>query len=330
MRFLQTSAILAAAILPVAIFSADPPPPALASGPEYTSDGQLKFPEHYREWVYLSSGIGMTYGPIAESGASGPPMFDNVFVNPGAYRSFLETGRWPEKTILVMEARSSESHASINNGGHFQTDLVGVEVNVKDSSSPAGVWNFYGFSIDGGKRQAAAKPVPHTASCFTCHGVKTAVENTFVQFYPSLYDVAERKGTLNPGFQKLPITPGKLYQSLLEGGWKQAGPALQEAAQHAPDANVLNIATLGNVSYRLIQANRSSDAKALLEFASGRNPKSALLQDLLADAYEKLGDKAASRTATERSLALLKEDSVSPPGLLKRIPRNAEERMKRL
>src|SRR5262245_20131924 len=101
MRFLQTSAILAAAILPVAIFRADPAPPAPISGPEYTSDGQLRFPEHYREWVYLSSGIGMTYGPIAESNGSGPPMFDNVFVNPEAYRGYLETGRWPEKTILV-------------------------------------------------------------------------------------------------------------------------------------------------------------------------------------------------------------------------------------
>jgi len=39
--------------------------PASANMPEYTADGQLKFPANYREWVYLSSGIDMSYGPGA-------------------------------------------------------------------------------------------------------------------------------------------------------------------------------------------------------------------------------------------------------------------------
>ena len=30
---------------------------ASANAPQYTGDGQLKFPENYREWVYLSSGL---------------------------------------------------------------------------------------------------------------------------------------------------------------------------------------------------------------------------------------------------------------------------------
>jgi hypothetical protein len=33
--------------------------------PQFTSDGQLVLPKDYREWVYLSSGLGMTYGPAA-------------------------------------------------------------------------------------------------------------------------------------------------------------------------------------------------------------------------------------------------------------------------
>jgi hypothetical protein len=28
--------------------------------PQYTSNGQLKLPDNYREWIYLSSGLGMT------------------------------------------------------------------------------------------------------------------------------------------------------------------------------------------------------------------------------------------------------------------------------
>ena len=36
-------------------------------GPRFTSAGELVRPVNYREWVYLSSGLGMTYGPIADA-----------------------------------------------------------------------------------------------------------------------------------------------------------------------------------------------------------------------------------------------------------------------
>ena len=48
--------------------------------PQYTSDAQLPLPEHYREWVYLTSGFDMSYNPSMRMG--GGHVFDNVFVNP--------------------------------------------------------------------------------------------------------------------------------------------------------------------------------------------------------------------------------------------------------
>ncbi|HZZ38300.1 MAG TPA: cytochrome P460 family protein [Acidobacteriaceae bacterium] len=167
---------------------------------EYTSDAQLKFPANYREWVFLSSGSGMTYGPVGESQRTGPPLFDNVFVNPESYRSFLETGRWPDKTVFVLEVRKAESHASINNGGYSQGAIAGIEAEVKDGSAASGTWTFYGFPLTEGKPAATGKPFARTANCYSCHGTHTAVENTFVQFYPVLYDVARRKGTVRPEF----------------------------------------------------------------------------------------------------------------------------------
>jgi Cytochrome P460 len=83
--------------------------------PLYTADGQLKFPANYREWVYLSSGIDMSYGPGAGMDHS---MFDNVFVNPEAYKYFLANGTWPDKTMLVLEVRGAESKSAINKAGH--------------------------------------------------------------------------------------------------------------------------------------------------------------------------------------------------------------------
>ena len=72
---------------------------------EYTADAQLKFPEHYREWVYLTAGFDMSYSPDAMQ--MNHHMFDNVFVNPEAYKVFAETGTWPDKTMFVLEVRSS-------------------------------------------------------------------------------------------------------------------------------------------------------------------------------------------------------------------------------
>lgn len=153
------------------------------TGPVYTGEAQLSYPANYRQWIFLSSGVGMTYGPLAPTLQQGQPLFDNVFVNPTAYRSFLETGKWPDKTVFVLEIRQSGSHASIDNGGHFQRDLVGIEAEVKDRSNANGEWTFYGFPLTAGKAAASGKPFPKTATCYSCHSKNTAVENTFVQLY---------------------------------------------------------------------------------------------------------------------------------------------------
>jgi hypothetical protein len=65
---------------------------SLMAQPRYTGDGQLTLPSDYREWVFLSSGLGMTYDPPNAPGMKMEPSFTNVFVNPAAYRSFVATG----------------------------------------------------------------------------------------------------------------------------------------------------------------------------------------------------------------------------------------------
>ena len=99
--------------------------------PLFTSDDQLALPQNYREWIYLSSGLGMTYGPAAQAD-QGNQMFDNVFVTPKAYRTFLESGHWPDKTMFILELRRAAAKGSINNGGHYQNDVVAIEAAVKD------------------------------------------------------------------------------------------------------------------------------------------------------------------------------------------------------
>jgi hypothetical protein len=166
---------------------------APTDGPRYTGTALVR-PTDYREWIFLSSGLGMTYEP--PSANPRPPTFGNVFVNPSSYRAFMQTGKWPDKTIFVLEFRNSASEESINKSGRFQTGLAAVEAEVKDSRFPDG-WAYFTF-----RGASAAEPMSasDSASCVECHTKNTAVERTFVQFYPTLLEVARRTGTVKPGF----------------------------------------------------------------------------------------------------------------------------------
>jgi Cytochrome P460 len=147
----------------------------------YTVDGELKLPPDYRQWVFLSSGIGMDYSKEP----SAHPIFDNVFVNPPAYAEFLKTGAWPDKTMLVKENRVS-SDDPLSNGGKVQTSVVSREIHIKDASH--GGWLFYGYRAD----SQSAKPVAKQEVCTGCHSKNGATETTFVQYYPTLVEVAKQ------------------------------------------------------------------------------------------------------------------------------------------
>ena len=161
------------------------------TGPEFDSNGQMRLPTTYREWVYLSSGFDMSYGPVKQMDHH---MFDNVFVNPEAWHVFVTSGRWPDKTVLVLETRGAESRASINQKGSSQgAAVMGLEVHVKDEARFGNKWAFFGFS--GGA--AKAKMIPSSENCYSCHRDHGAVDTTFVQFYPTLMPIAKKKGTLD-------------------------------------------------------------------------------------------------------------------------------------
>src|SRR5436305_11383538 len=144
-RVLSSAAMLrsAHAQTTTAITRTSATPPA-ASSPEYTSDDQMKRPENYRQWVYLTTGFDMSYSAAAMQ--MDHHMFDNVFVNPEAYESFRQTGTWPDKTVMVLEARKAEGKGSINQRGNFQgTQIMGLEVHVKDEARFQGKWAFFPF-----------------------------------------------------------------------------------------------------------------------------------------------------------------------------------------
>ena len=190
--------LLATLLFPLTALLPGPPDQV----PQYTSDGQLQRPDHYREWVYLTSGFDMSYDPSMQMGDH--HMFDNVFVNPEAYQAFVKTGAWPDHTMLALEHRAAQGKGSINQNGNYQGTLMGLEVHVKDETRFPGKWAFFGFG-----QAKTSRMIPLSADCYSCHAAHAAVDTTFVQFYPTLLPLATSKGTLSAAYLKEIAAPAQ-------------------------------------------------------------------------------------------------------------------------
>ena len=164
-------------------------PDAKSPKPQYDAKRELMRPADYREWMFLSAGFGMNYSPSPGS----HEMFTNVFVQRWAYDEFAQSGKWPEQTMFVIDERDAASKGSINKTGHFQTDLMGLAVEVKDSAKNPDKWAYYAFDAD----SKTAGAMPHGNGCWSCHEEHAAVEHSFVQFYPTLKVMAKKYGTYN-------------------------------------------------------------------------------------------------------------------------------------
>ena len=88
MKSIVLACCCVALLASVALFSTSSATQETA-GPQFTNDNQLVRPADYREWIYLSSGLGMSY---SDSSGDGPGSFTNVFVSPAAYREFVAAG----------------------------------------------------------------------------------------------------------------------------------------------------------------------------------------------------------------------------------------------
>jgi hypothetical protein len=171
--------------------------------PRYTQTGELLRPEGYREWMFVGASIGMGY----KEGESKSPAFHNIFIQRQAYDHFVKTGKFPDKTMLVMEKVEAGTDVSINKRGRFGHNFAGIEAAVKDESRFAEKWAYYHFIGEGGVALAKAKAFPKE-SCWNCHNEHAAVDNVFVQFYPVLKEHAARIKTSKHTSAPSPGSPG--------------------------------------------------------------------------------------------------------------------------
>ena len=189
---MRNTILATAALALIAALVATAQQPDTAAGPSldgmatptYTADGDLLLPENYRTWIFVGASLGLSYSEGAAE-REGPGTFTNVYIQPEAYRYFMETGEFPEGTMLPMDIFRPGSRESINQAGYFEKDFLGMEVAVKDSQRYEEGWAYLSFRDRSGGLRESASAFPKDR-CYDCHAEHAATDNVFTQFYPVL------------------------------------------------------------------------------------------------------------------------------------------------
>jgi len=160
------------------------PPAAPAALVEFTSDGKLKQPVGYRQWIYV--GTPLTPNDL-NNGAAGFPEFHAVYIDPESFAHYKKTGEFRDGTVMIKELISVGSREAPSGKGYFMGDFRGLDVTIKDSKrfkDEPGFWAYFSFGHHYPLLTEAPKnPV---SACNKCHEENAKTDWVFSRYYPVL------------------------------------------------------------------------------------------------------------------------------------------------
>ncbi|MBL4906785.1 MAG: cytochrome P460 family protein [Sneathiella sp.] len=154
------------------------------AGPKYDAQGQLIRIDGWRQWVFI--GAPLTPNSLND-GKAAFPEFHNVYMEPTAFAHYVETGRFPNGTMIAKELLSVGDTEAVSGTGYFQGDFQGLEFAVKDTKrfpNEPGGWTYYSFG-HALPYEKVAKAFP-TEACASCHVAAAEYDMVFLQYYPVL------------------------------------------------------------------------------------------------------------------------------------------------
>ncbi len=151
---------------------------------KFTTAGELFRPRDYRSWVY----VGTPHTPNDMNDGNAPfPEFHSVYIDPGSWEHYKNTGEFREGTVLVKELTSVGSKAATSGAGYFMGDFIGLEAAVKSKErfpDEPGNWAYFSFGHEYPLADTA-KRFPSQA-CNACHAGSASDDFVFTQYYPVL------------------------------------------------------------------------------------------------------------------------------------------------
>jgi hypothetical protein len=149
---------------------------------EYTSDGKLKQPVGYRQWVFIGEVV--TPNDMNDGTASFPE-FHAVYMDPDSFAYWQKTGKLRDGTVIVKDLSSVGSKKAPSGKGYFQGDFTGLEAAIKDSKrfkDEPGNWAYFDWGHKLPLKHEVAKSP--TLACNKCHQDNAQTDWLFTQYYP--------------------------------------------------------------------------------------------------------------------------------------------------
>jgi len=132
---------------------------AALSGIALYATEATQYPDNFRRWVHVGTGVIMPGGPIPESEQG----MHHIYANQKAVDGYA-SGDFADGSVIVYELREAQQ----KNGVIFEGDRRRVDVMIRDASlySGTGGWRFERFWANDQSQDAIHDS---GASCFECH-----------------------------------------------------------------------------------------------------------------------------------------------------------------
>jgi hypothetical protein len=148
---------------------------------EFTSDGKLKQPVGYRDWIYV--GASVTPNDL-NGGKALFPEFHAIYIDPESFAEYKKTGKFRDGTVLVKELSSVGSKEATSGKGYFLGDFTSLAVAIKDSKrfkDEPGSWAYFSFGHTYPLEADVSKSP--TIACNKCHQDSAKQDWVFTQYY---------------------------------------------------------------------------------------------------------------------------------------------------
>ncbi len=149
----------------------------------FNERGEAALPKGYRSWVHAYTAWESITTTILDGTVTKTPELHSVYVEPNTYRTFMETGKWPEGALMVKEFSATSIDPKNCEGPPaylcrlgsstviFPTLQTGIGVMLKDSKrypDEPGGWAYFSYGHQPPPYQPFS-PVRDRAQCAQCH-----------------------------------------------------------------------------------------------------------------------------------------------------------------
>jgi hypothetical protein len=132
----------------------------------------VDYPEGYRRWVHVKSGLIGPQNPALEHYVG----LHHIYANPAAMDGY-DAGRFKDGSVLVFDLLETKDNAGITAEGPRRF----IDVMKRDSQQFAstGGWGFEEFSLD---TQTGTLTAEAKTNCYNCHATQKARDFVFSKF----------------------------------------------------------------------------------------------------------------------------------------------------